>query len=877
MATRELWSRLQEWKNRDGRCKRMSRAISIPNPVKRKVYCLVERISKESMVFKAVDIEGKTYHVRILEMQDYKAVRNGIDRVKSLALRSNSPYTIPIIDYFPYFENKRWAIIVVTEYKDLISLEECLVYRRSLKEEDSSNIIYTKETLVFILLDLLKIINHFHNNEGSPLGVIYPDNIYIEKLDCYNPEGFCQHHDFSLLIKINLFSRGLIGFRHKHPHILPHEERKNHIKGDIWGLGVTLFAILSETPSQNLPPFSYLAYENRKEYMHGLDLAYVKILQELLRDVDCRVPAQDLLQHPIVRTLDDLRYKRKIVTLKIEVLPVFLLGLEFNDFSVNIKCLKGILNIAGSQKLTKVSEMLIGERTTNSFLKAAMAYDKWQDRIPEFKTLLSIITQRVDSKFFQDKCMHHGVLSLIPIASAVFASDLSILYEFIYNFSKENTSTVLQQAYDLAIVDKAFRDIGRLHQAKNFLMTISYCGYNSAKLFYDIWRQHLLPTQELLPKMREIPFYFKTSNEEVIIEILREELKNLRCLPFNESIECLNNIVLNLGELLCTSTFLRTMNLQGCCPTHYGSKNRVFKCTNPLLVFCEDCYITLCSICASVEHARHKKHYKLYQHPKENCKCISDHSIPEQNPADFKLPRFPNEVYIIDSKGKKLKSSEKNYFQTYSEGEANTVTTEECLESLNSSGLRCYYEIKIVNAGIYEDITLSYIGTSIQYKARTGEIFYNNQLASIGPRFGSYDTVGLGLSYQFFFVTYNGLIVHPLIPYEVYNDIKPCVTICGPYTGIEFKLSHWMFKPITSITNPPLLHDRTVLQSAEKILKEVVSRVINRCKASKVKKDAIPRMKNLVQTTEDLLIHLHQDNLYNEMAKALKERDCYIF
>lgn len=877
MATRELWFRLQEWKNKDRKCVRLNKSIYIANPVKRRVYNLIERISADSMVFKAVDIQGKTYHLSILEMLDYKGVQKGIERVKNLASQSNSPYTIPILDYFPYFENKRWALVVVTDYKDVISLEECLNYRRSLKENDSINITYTKETVVFILLDLLKIINYFHNIEGTSLGVIYPDNIYIEKLDSYNPEGFCQHHDMSLLIKINLFSRSLVGFRHKYPHILPHEGMKNNIKGDIWGIGITLYAILSETPSSNLPTFSYLSYEKRKEYLQGYDLAYVRILQELLKDVDNRNPALDLLQHPIIKTLVDLRNKKKIVTLKLEVLPVFLLGLEFNDYSVNKKCLKGILNIAGSQKLTKVSEMLIGERTTNSFLKAAMSYNKWQDRTSMFKTLLSIITQRVDSKFFQEKCMHHGVLSFISIASAVFESDLSTMYEFVYNFSKENTSTVLQQAHDSGIIEKAFKDIGKMHEAKNLLMTISYCGYHSVPLFYEIWKQHLFTIQEILPKMREIPFYFKTKNEDLILEILRSELKTIRCLPYNDSIECLSNIVLNLGELLCTSTFLRTMNLKGLCPTHYGSKTQVIKCTNPLLVFCEECYVTLCSVCAATEHRRHKKHFKLYQHPKENCKCISNHTLIESNPADFKLPRFQAEITLIDSKGKQMIASDTNYFQTYSEGKANTITTIETTENLNSTGLRCYYEIKVVNAGIYEDITLSYIGTSIQYKGKTGEILYNNTLASIGPRFGSYDVVGLGLTAENFFVTYNGLIVHPLIPYEFNNDIKPCVTISGPCTGIEFKLSDWMFKPITVITDPPLLHDRSVLQSAEKILKEVVTKVINRCKVSKVKKDNIPRMKNLAQITKDLLIHLHQDELKNQMDTALDERDCYIF
>lgn len=56
----------------------------------------------------------------------------------------------------------------------------------------------------------------------------------------------------------------------------------------------------------------------------------------------------------------------------------------------------------------------------------------------------------------------------------------------------------------------------------------------------------------------------------------------------------------------------------------------------------------------------------------------------------------------------------------------------------------CYFEIKVLCAGSQERNYLGLHGSNVYYSGRNGKILYKNKLISYAPRFGSFDTIGMG-------------------------------------------------------------------------------------------------------------------------------------
>ena len=114
----------------------------------------------------------------------------------------------------------------------------------------------------------------------------------------------------------------------------------------------------------------------------------------------------------------------------------------------------------------------------------------------------------------------------------------------------------------------------------------------------------------------------------------------------------------------------------------------------------------------------------------------------------------------------------------------------------DNSECKAYFEIYILAAGNQEDISIGLLGTGVIYYGSNGNIFRSGHFVGIGPRFGSYDTVGVGLHDNKVFFTYNGLLIRPLIPCYVAYPVKAIIsTASSGYFNINVKTSNWMFQP----------------------------------------------------------------------------------
>lgn len=75
-----------------------------------------------------------------------------------------------------------------------------------------------------------------------------------------------------------------------------------------------------------------------------------------------------------------------------------------------------------------------------------------------------------------------------------------------------------------------------------------------------------------------------------------------------------------------------------------------------------------------------------------------------------------------------------------------------------------YVEWQIKSGGIYNDIVIGIENETevIAYHSKTGEIVHNGTTVARGPLLGSYNVVGVGISYLgIIFFTYHGLPIYP--------------------------------------------------------------------------------------------------------------------
>ena len=111
-----------------------------------------------------------------------------------------------------------------------------------------------------------------------------------------------------------------------------------------------------------------------------------------------------------------------------------------------------------------------------------------------------------------------------------------------------------------------------------------------------------------------------------------------------------------------------------------------------------------------------------------------------------------------------------------------------------------YFEVKVVLGGLYDQIAVGvttdslypldefagYKENSIAYHADDGKCYINGEaLPFYGPKYGSCDSVGCGVTENGdIYYSINGMIL-PLINLELEGDIYPIISLRGKYTSVS--------------------------------------------------------------------------------------------
>lgn len=80
-----------------------------------------------------------------------------------------------------------------------------------------------------------------------------------------------------------------------------------------------------------------------------------------------------------------------------------------------------------------------------------------------------------------------------------------------------------------------------------------------------------------------------------------------------------------------------------------------------------------------------------------------------------------------------------------------------------------------------------YKNNSIAYHGDDGKCYINGQAIGYGTRYGSYDTVGCGITRNGdVYFTINGMLL-PLVNVEMQGKIYPLVSLRGKYTSVSLE------------------------------------------------------------------------------------------
>lgn len=874
----QRWDCIQRWRLSENRSFNIGNSIKLIDSSKRKEYTLVQKISKDSHVYKAVDGSGEVYHLKVIHCASHSALKQ---YAKSIRVIQKLPYTqgvVQIFDHFPVCQKGRWALIILSKFIDAVSLEEWIRFRTSWSIGDRPLLKVKTEAMIYAFIDLINILKFFHDRDIS-LGALNPKNVLIEKVNHRVPGAFHYHDNSSFLIKISPTSSENFGLPVRYPHLkLEDWNNGREFDNDIWGLGNIVYAIITDTPSSEIPNFSTTSLEARDKFFSQIEDSIGRVLSALYDDSQCR-RAGDLLSNSIIKIWSMIKNREDLDTNDPDVLPGLVLGLKFEDPAVSVKCFEAILRYAIEFRVIAY-DYLIGESITNVFLRSAASYQDWSKNSQILNIFLEILYSRLDNPNFKDKIMRFGVLEILKkIQYNSKDVNINLIFDIFYKFSIGNTLTILQIAQELDLLKMAESQRSISTHAKNFMYTVPYYGPSSVNFIKELWCRRVIDSEiKLLQKLYEVPAFFKVDHFAIALFIIDEVLKNIgRAHTKEVFLNTIRFVICNMGELLCMPRLLTYLSCIGECTNHYiqNNKNKCYQGKNPLIAMCKQCNIAVCNPCAAYKHAGHAIEYCHYQSPHNECACIDCHELPSINLEEIQLPKISDGVNLVDSRGKRFTLYRVNHLKVIRPQCTNVLKTVESLESELPTGMRCYYEVKVISAGFYEDIILSYENTGVEYHGKDGKIYKNGVEFFQGPRFGSYDFVGLGLTRNHAIVTYNGLLLHPLVPITLPNEIRPHVTLNGENTSINFNLSREVkFKPPERLEDLDAMFDKAHVDESRHILKKLGKKVFESSKAMN-RKEFRERVEEIRSKAAELLIHLNKREELDRLQR--KDRDCVIF
>lgn len=804
--------------------------ISLSNNDSKKTYILTHKYNSSHNTFLGYDSNKEKVHLKVFPCKSFEEIQKACEILNEIYEAYTENSLGKIQDKFVILDQGKWYFVIVTKTLNGINLFDFSEFLHNKCE------MVCKDLSIAILLVLLDFIKHKKNSKEK-FDCIYPNTVLICKNSGGLPFAKFKKENYSIII-LPFSNKTLFGRSSRLSNLFRDSDN------DLWGLGITIYSLLGNFPYSLLPTLHSLALDHLMNVvtLREQDPALETIFRLILSS-----STQEVISHSYLRIWGGIYQKNweSIDICGVEEKEVLHSGLFFTDPVSRKLVIKKLLVLGKTH--SEIYEYLVSRDLFGVFIDKCIKID-WTECPELLEPFYKFLKYKPKDHEFKGKLGELGILGLVNTTLELDPHNRGFL-EFVQDFTYENTLTLLQILYDKGVVTRSIKIAKNSYHDKDFLShSMSFYGQHSVKVIEQIFLSDLFSVIWIVQALIEIPYQFKIEKLAWLMKLLLTILKKNN---YKDDVDLIKSTLNLLTELICLPNLLQTNHLKGKCSSHTDEEFLLSK--NKFLINCMDCNVPICSSCHKSVHKSHTCYYMLHITPHFRCNCVEVHSMVPNKPEEFLLPRYKKKMTFVLSNGQNFVENGSNCI--FSEKDL-IITTSEPFEILDNESVLAYFEVKINKAGNYENIVIGMKGAEIYYYGMNGSITCKNVLVGKGPRFGSYDTIGIGVCRNFnVFIVYNGLLLNQFFKCEEELNVKMFIGMFGDLCEVEVRLNNFLFMSVKSGLE-------LFIGESKKSLEEVFKLLIN-----VLKKTNDPKMAELKSSFENLLTRCNRQDLLKKMKR----------
>ena len=817
--------------------------ITLYNQYSQQIYSLTQRYLSSPSTFVGTDLDMTEVHVKILHCGTFAMVKLAHQKLRKAYEQFPANSLLKVIDSFELFDEDSWFLVCVSYTLQAVSIYD-------LSEYINAQVRYLhKDLCISVFLLLLSILRHSHG-EIHPFCCIYPNTAMILRSSIGLPLCSTSSSSYSLAI-LPISKYTLLGDRSRVDNF------NTEASGDLWGIAISVYGLIGSFPLNTLPVMKTIGAEHILDItpIRENDPALERILRLALHIRPSQSDIEGVLLHPYLAIWKGICRKdwETIDKCGIDELEVLHSGLYFSDPISQKLVIKKLLVLGKSYH--EVYEYLLKYEIFGDFVDKCIKLN-WNECPELLEPFYKILRKKPKDYIFKEKLCELGILGLASTTISLDPYNRGF-YEFVQDFMCENTLTLMQVLYDSGVTKRSLEMAKKRKQDKNFIRdTMSYYGPHSPEVIEQVYSLDIFPVIRIMQALIDIPYYHRAQKIESVLQIILMIIKKKGTKEDYDVIKCTLDLV---TEILCLPYLIENNHLEGRCCSHSAEENFLLS-KNPLLYSCLNCNVPVCTYCFKALHSGHTCYNLLYMTPHFRCNCTEIHEFITNSPGDFGLINLETRFTFIPSIGHSVSEMSVNRF--VSDIDMIITTIEPLAIGCDGEGLGivAYYEVSVNKAGKYENIVVGLHGPEIYYHGMNGSITRGSNLIGKGPRFGSFDTIGIGIMKSSkVFITYNGLLCgsfYDSITDGVLNkEIKIFVAMYGEHCEVEIKLRDFLFQ---SLKVGAVFTSLDARKSLEKIFKVLMS---------SLKKGSDRKIVELKERFRGLLQEIKRDDLIKQLDK----------
>ncbi|CAG9316246.1 unnamed protein product [Blepharisma stoltei] len=774
-------------------------------------YLLEKQSSTDELLFLAKDDHDEEYFIECIpaSLSDISAYERRFIELTGLIQRFG------VTKSYGVFQS---SFVIATKADIRITLDEfnffksCLEIPKAIRDQAKLAL----ETIVKITRELGK--NLFYAKKiGLGIGNISPETMCFELVK--NPQNpIVMLGERGIEVKIDMINKSFLTQEYlKFPNIFPYEYKDIL---DLWGAGVCLYCAKDSLLIDEVPFFAIMDQSDRSNVI--MESNYQPGISELIVEMLCKNrhnPQYEKLFHNLTKTWDFL-LSDTCLTLpdQFEVKALFA-SFYFEDKSARNKGFEALF----SRENETVRMFNASPHRVEVISKAIKIFSNYEDHDSNhyiYNNALSTLNGLIIThSWIKQKAGSLGIYRLLKDKVGISNGKIrKEIINFLILICKENTLTGLILAKKKGVIRELLYP-QYLKESNSLIPLLSLCEVKKIKLHFDF--KVIEGENNKIQALANIPIHFKRQRPEFLLDLVQSIMNPMVEVPtlHLDFHSCLQSSLEIIYEILFKSKQDQEINRSGeCCKLfNIQYQENDGECCKlsatdyqynsfPLIVTCSECQKQFCLTCSRFHASTYKNHimkYILYPQPsKSMCSCSNSHDHIIYPSVLCELKEYTN-LMLFASHGTQNKY---NFSSDDVSEEINITSTTEIIiynDDINPITI-FYYEIEIKSAGWSEDIKIGIDGTGIEYHGNTGNILHNDKSIAYGPRFGTKDTVGIGItsSYVVYF-TYNGYNLHIYFPCDPIREIRPLIKLKGENISIQVKFSNFSIDSRSYPVIPP--------------------------------------------------------------------------